>query len=264
MRALLWLLLAAAPAGAWAASEEAWPKTETAHFTILQDKTGASLGEHNKLERIYDELQRELWALVPWMADERIKVYLYNDRDAYLAGMFAPAPWSGGLARVSAKEKSLALYEPLETATAAHELAHLYLHAYFAGGKRPPPPWLDEGLAGLLQDTALSVPDSRDKGPLIPSPLPLKDLVSSRPARDDSEGRVGLWYRQAQSLVLFLKRSLPETKFVSLCAKLKEGEALEKALRSAYDYEDLAALEAAWLKWRPKKAPGLPSGLEDL
>lgn len=198
------------------------------------------------------------------MSEERIKVYLYRDRDSYAAGMFSPPPWSGGLARVSANEKALALHEPLETATAAHELSHLYLHAYFAGGKRPPPPWLDEGLAGLLQDTALVMPDARAKGPPIPRPLPLKELVSTRPERDEAEARVGLWYRQAHSLVLFLKRSRSDAEFVALCARLKEGDGLEKALRSAYDFEDLAALERAWLHWRPKKAPGLPSGLEDL
>lgn len=261
MRALAAVLvLAAGPAVAQ--PESAWESQETEHFRI-RHQGAASLGDHNRIERIYEALHPDLWALVPRLTRERIDVYVYRDQDAYRAGKFRPAPWSGGLFSFADGKPALAVYEPVDTEVTAHELSHLYLHTYFREGGAPPP-WLDEGLAGMLQAQALAPADLHDKGPVLRSPAPLAALVGSRPGRDSPGERVGAWYQQAHSLVRFLKREHVGGKFRVLCERLRAGADSEEALREAYGYEDLAALEKAWSRWRPKKAAGLPQGLDDL
>ena len=197
------------------------------------------------------------------MTQKKVSIYIYSGRDSFLTGRFKPPPWSGGLLSDSDGEPLLAIYEPMDTATTAHELTHLYFHSFFDEAKTRPPSWLDEGLATMLQDEALTLPDPRDKGPVLPAPLPLKIFLQAGPAKDTPSARVTLWYQQAHSLVRFIKRAHIENNFAEFCRKLRDGEDLEAALREAYGYQDLEAFELDWARWRPKKAKGLPVGLGD-
>lgn len=251
------LLLAAT---ALAQPESSWNSEETQHFVIHHEKKASSLGDDNKIERIYEAIHPELWRLVPWMTQKKISIYLYGGRDSFLKGRFNPPPWSGGLLNDAAGEKVLAVYEPLDMATTAHELTHLYFHSYFDEKPAQPPSWLDEGLASMLQDQALTLPDFRDKGPALSATIPMKTFLEMRPANDTPSAQVSLWYRQAHSVVQFLKRAHIETGFVDLCGKLRDGEDAEAALREVYGYPNLGAFEQAWMKWRPQQAPGLPVG----
>ncbi|MBI4425505.1 MAG: hypothetical protein HY554_17370 [Elusimicrobia bacterium] len=262
LRALLCWLSLGAPA-ARADAEASWASQETLHFAISHERLGFSRGDHNRIDRIYEALQPELWRLVPWMSQEKTRIYLYKDQESYLQGRFKPPAWSGGLFLVSAEEKALALYEPVDTEVAAHELTHLYLHTYFREKERSPPPWLDEGLAAMLQNEALGLPDPRDKGPVLSSPLPVKDLLRSRPESDAPRAWVGAWYQQAHSVVRFLRRAHIEESFAELCGRIRKGEDAGSALKGVYGYADLAAFEAAWLAWRPRKPLGQPLGLDD-
>ena len=257
---LLLLLLAQT---ALAQPELSWNSDETAHFRIHHENAGSSLGDQNRIERIYESIHPDLWRLVPWMTQTKVRIDIYRDRDSYLAGRFKPPPWSAGLLRDSEGEKVLAIYEPVDTAVTAHELTHLYLHAFFDEKDARPPSWLDEGLAGMLQEEALTLPDPREKGPVLPEPIPLEAFFRTSPARDTPSARVSLWYQQAHSVVRFIKRAHIEAGFDDFCQKLRNGEDLEATLREVYGYPDLGAFEQAWAKWRPKKAKGLPVGLED-
>ena len=243
--------------------EASWNSDETQHFTIRHENPASSLGDDNRVERIYEALHPVLWPLVPWMTQKKVSVYLYGGRESFLKGRFNPPPWSGGLMSDSQGEKVLAVYEPMDTATTAHELTHLYFHAFFDEKPAQPPAWLDEGLAVMLQDEALTLPDPREKGPVLPQPIPMKAFLQSRPAQDAPNARVTLWYQQAHSVVRFLRRTHVESLFTDFCGKLRDGADPETALRDVYGYSDLDAFEQAWLKWRPKKAKGLPVGLGD-
>jgi hypothetical protein len=245
-----------------AQAEASWKTDETQHFTIRHESPASSLGDDNLIERVYEALHPSLWPLVPWMDQKKVQVFLYGGRDSFLKGRFAPPPWSGGLMTVLQGEKVLAVYQPLETATTAHELTHLYFHAFFDEKAVQPPPWLDEGLAMLLQDDALTRPDPREKGPVLPATIPMKTFVKTRPAQDSPSASVSLWYQQAHSVVRFLRQAHVESLFTDLCGKLRDGGDLETVLREVYGYPDLDSFETAWQKWRPKKAKGLPVGLE--
>jgi hypothetical protein len=260
MLVLIPLLLAVA---AHAQSEKSWTTDDTMHFAIHHENPGISLGDNNRIERIYESLHPDLWRLVPWMTQKKVSIYLYRGRESFLKGRFNPPPWSAGLLTESDGEKVLALYEPLDTTIIAHELTHLYFHTYFDEAQAQPPPWLDEGLSGMLQDEALTLLDPRDKGPVLRAPIPLQAFLKMRPERDTPAARVTLWYQQAHSLVRFLKRGHIETSFADFCQKLRDGEDLEAVLRGVYGYSDLAAFEQAWTKWRPKKAVGQLVDMQD-
>ena len=160
-------------------------------------------------------------------------------------------------------EKVLAIFEPVETAVIAHELTHLYFHAFFDEKSARAPKWLDEGLAGMLQDAALTRPDPRDKGPVLSTVIPMSTFMAWRPTQDDPGAAVTLWYRQAHSVVRFIKHGHIDGVFTAFCGKLRDGVDVETALREVYGYRDLTAFEQAWLKWRPKKAVGALLGQED-
>ena len=242
--------------------EASWSSDQTLHFVIHHENPDSSLGTNNLVERIYEALHPALWTLTPWMTQTKIDVYLYHDRESFLKGRFHPPAWSGGLMSESANEKALAVYEPLDTGVAAHELTHLYFHTFFDEKSVSPPAWLDEGLAMDLQNDALTLSDPREMGPVISTPMPMKTLLSARPAPDTAASRVNAWYRQAHSVVRFLRRGHVESLFADYCGKLRDGGDPEASLLAVYGYADLDAFEQAWLKWRPKKAKGQPAGLE--
>lgn len=257
MRWLLFLALSA-----HAQSESSWNVDETTHFEVRHERAGSPLGVDNLVERIYESLHTELWTLVPWMTQRKVSVYLYSDRSHFLQGRFHPPHWSGGLLTEEGGSLVLAVYEPVEETTLAHELTHLYFHSYFDERGAHPPPWLDEGLASMLQGVALTMPDPRDKGAVLPRPVGVKDLMSSRPGQDTPSGWVNLWYQQSASVVRFLKRAHIDGQFPVFCEKLRDGATVEAALREVYGYQDVDAFEKAWLKWRPLKGVGQPIGLE--
>ena len=244
---------------AQAQPEAAWGSDETQHFTIHHENPGSSLGDDNRIERIYEALHPALWPLVPWMTQKKVPIYLYSSRESFLKGRFNPPPWSGGLMSDSQGEKVLAIYEPVNTATTAHELTHLYFHTFFDEKPSQPPSWLDEGLAVMLQDDALTMPDPREKGPILPAPLPMKIFLRSRPSQDTPSARVTVWYQQAHSVVRFTRSAHIEGLFTGFCQKLRDGVDVETALRDVYGYSDLDAFEQAWLKWRPTTGPFGPT-----
>jgi hypothetical protein len=246
---------------AQAQTEASWGSDATQHFTIHHESPGSSLGDDNRVERIYEALHPALWPLVPWMTQTKVHIYLYANRESFLKGRFHPPPWSGGLMSESQGERVLAIYEPLDTAVTAHELTHLYFHTFFSEKPAPPPSWLDEGLAMLLQDDALTMSDPREDGPVLAAPIPMKSFLRSRPAQDTPSARVAVWYQQAHSVVRFLRRAHIEALFTDYCGRLRDGGDPEAALLAVYGYPDLNAFEQAWLKWRPKKAKGQAAGL---
>ena len=124
---------------AQAQSEASWNSDETQHFTIRHESQSTSLGNDNLVERIYEALHPVLWPLVPWMTQTKVQIFLYSSRESFLKGRFSPPPWSGGLMSDSHGEKILAIYEPMDTATTAHELTHLYFHTFFDGKTARPP-----------------------------------------------------------------------------------------------------------------------------
>ncbi len=255
------LLLAAIVA--YAEPEAQWRTDTTDHFVIHHENPASVLGDYNRIERLYVALHDELWSLVPWIDRRKATIFVYRDRASYGQGQFHPPGWSGGQMTELNGEKVLAIFQPIDTVVTAHELTHMYMRTYFDENHAPAPIWLDEGLASMLQDETLTLRDPRDKGPVLSALIPMRTFLQVRPEADTPAASVTAWYRQAHSVVRFIKRGHIEGKFVRFCEKLRDGSDAETALREIYGYTDLDAFEADWKRWRPKREIGAPAMLGD-
>jgi hypothetical protein len=231
--------------------EESWPTVKSAHFVIHYEAATLQKGFSKRIEGIHDHLRRELWTISPWMSSENVHVYLYSSRMTYAAGRFHPPPWSGGISvypTFPGEPKNLAVFEPVDYPILAHELTHLYFDYSFVQKSRLPPRWLNEGLATMIQGDAMG-----GKLPAAP-PMDMGQFLYYIPGNDDPINFVSQWYLQAESVVRFLKRTFPSMYFTRFCKALADGTSSPAALEKFYGFQDAAALQDAWLKWRANPA----------
>lgn len=246
---LFFFVLSNAVAAA-AIPEDSWPSAISIHYQIHSPRPGLPAGFSSRMERLHRRLSRELRRLNRWMETERIIVYLYPDRPSYVQGSFRPPPWSAGAAITAgpSQPKRLALIAGADEATIAHELTHLFMGSFFAErGRRRAPRWLNEGLASMIENDA----SGRKSGALAKS-IPMDEFLRQSPQKDDAAARVGLWYRQAESIVRFLKQG-PAFKFDSFCRALRDDAGLERALFQVYAYPNVGSFEKAWLDWTSRQ-----------
>lgn len=207
-----------------------------------------------------------------WTWDNRVKIYIYPDRNSFLAATAQPA-WSQGMADYArTRILSYAWSEGFIEHLLPHEMAHLVFRD-FVGFKGEVPVWLDEGVAqwaetpkrekikaigtylvnsGMLFSVADMVTlDIRRVGE--------NDRVSIRSARSrDGQRRdlslsgaeaVKTYYMQAVSLVGFLIERYGAGSFTELCRQLRDGKRLDDALRYAYPAR-IGGIEELEKEWR--------------
>jgi len=228
------------------------------------------------LERIHGRLRMDLAAFSPWMANEKIKLLLYRDRDSYAKGELSPPPWSNGIAFY--EQKLLALYEQKPPQRllqiTAHETTHLLFESYWGEAHKRPPSWLNEGLAMNEETDSGAARDSDwyrmmlDYSGQFP---PLERFMKVTPTQDLADSPsddVALWYCQAYSVVYFLARKHGRLQFQTFVAHLREGDDVAKALWESYGYLDLGKFEADWRQFlgpgsaKKGKKKGLVTGGE--
>lgn len=254
--ALLAGLCAAAPR-ARASDESSWPRTLTPHFELRHESVWLPPGFVISLESIHSRLSLDLAMFSPWMAQERIKLYLYATPQSYAAGRFQPPSWSNGLALYQAK--TVIVYnEPSRRkldSVLAHETTHLLFESYWGEAGKRPPAWLNEGLAMLEEADSPEHPESSDWYQMMLQ-LPqqrlygLSSLFKITPTEDLSDGgKVTTWYAESYSVVYFLFREHSKLQFHTFVSDLREGKTLEQALWLVYRYHSLADFQKAWLAW---------------
>ncbi len=124
---------------------------------------GSPLGDDDLVERVYEALHPALWPLVPWMTQNKVDVYLYSGRETLLKGRFNPPPWSGGLMSDSPTRRPSRSTRPSIRPRRRTSSRTCNFHAFFDESRAIAQLKLDEGLAVMLQDDALSKPDPREK-----------------------------------------------------------------------------------------------------
>lgn len=125
--------------------------------------------------------------------------------------------------------------------TFRHELAHVAIFDAFGG--QHVPLWFNEGLA--IQVSGEHAWERRSTlwhATLSDEILPLEDLDKSFP---DTDYQVSIAYAQSADLVQFLLRDEDRTRFQSLVARTRGGEAFDRSLTDAYG-TDLHRLEYEW------------------
>ncbi len=252
---MVWVLLAGAGAGE-TVHADGWRQEKSQHFQVfyIQDAAfAASVVEW--AEHYYTQITLDLGLnhvikrdRQPWLWDERCRIYLFPNHDAYLKATGAPA-WSGGM--VNYRERVVYSFvgaRALVESTLPHELAHILFREYVGFDNPEVPRWLDEGVAqyaeaGRRQESL----DWMQRGVAAGVYVPLEQL--SRLAVNRAHGGTArVFYAQAVSLVHFLLAQYGSRRFIDFCSNLRDGYPLERALSFATSgsLQSLAELEAAW------------------
>ena len=243
-----------------AAAERGWQWRETTspHFAVSHEMPWMPPGFIITLEKMHGRLRMDLGMFSPWMAKERIKLFLYKDQKSYLAGEFEPPQWSNGIAIYDMKAVAVP-DNPADRKTLqrviSHETTHLLFEGYWKEAGKHPPTWLNKGLA-MMEEA--DVPDRPERlawfqAMVYATPeslLPLPQFFEINPTKDlSNKDTIGNWYVQAYSLVYFLYRGNSRLQFKNFCSRLRDGKELEDGLWFAYRYRDIKALEKAWRAW---------------
>jgi hypothetical protein len=209
-----------------------------------------------------------------WTWDNRVKIYVHPDRNSFLKATGQP-DWSHGIADYT--NKNIISYEFSRDFTDAllpHEMAHLIFRD-FVGFKGEVPLWLDEGVAQWEESLKRQYIKKMawqlyKRGALIP----LKDMmkldirkikpdeqITIRQAYENDnkeknlvlsgEDLVGTYYLEAVTLVGFLIETYGSFSFADFCRQLRDGKALDEALKMAYGMrlQNLDELETNWRKY---------------
>lgn len=248
----LFLSLAAPALGAWS-----WHQTLSPHFAIFHQSPWMPPGFVTAIEKMHGRLRMDLAMFSPWMAKERLNLYLYQKRESYSAGEFQPPAWSNGVALYD--RKIVAVYDHQDRdklrETISHETTHLLFESYWSEEAAAPPSWLNEGLAMMEEAESAAAPERsgwyQSMAFMAPdSILPFKEFIAITPTEDlQDKNKVSSWYVQAYAIVYFLYREHSRLQFKNFCARLREGQELEKSLWLAYRYARLADFEKAWRNW---------------
>lgn len=256
MRAVLAAALLLPSAAAFGAVQ--WNESVSPHFVVKHEAPFPTAGLTLELERLHNRLRLDLAMFAPWMAKERVTVYLYTKQQNYLRGEFHPPGWSNGIAQY--EDKMLATFEEQGKdklyEVIGHEMTHLLFEGYWGEVKKRPPTWLNEGLA-MLEEKGDKSDGPRSEWYRAMSmfykqaPYRFEDFLSANPSRDlgGDQDKVTRWYVQSYSLVFFLYRRHTRLQFFNFCRAVRDGSTVAKALASIYRYRSTAELEKAWRAW---------------
>lgn len=215
------------------------------HFRVHHEASYAPAGVLNVLEGLHAKLLLDLLPFAPWAKDGVVDVYIYRDGDSYHGRTGAPA-WAGG--HINAAERRVHVFESDQfSRTMAHELGHLFFDDYFVSKGAPPPVWLNEGVASLMEwDYGLR----EENRPRKDQVRPLGEFLAFNYHRHGGAGsEVSAWYRQAASLAEFLMRRFSRAQFTQFCDELRRGATLQEALPRAYGPQ-LPGVEELDRLWR--------------
>lgn len=258
MSGLLAVLLLAASAGARDGQGWDWRQANTPHFIINHQTTWLPAGFTMSAERVHSRLRMDLGMFSPWMAREKINLFVYADQESYLAGEFRPPKWSNGLAIYDRKAVVMpTMKDPRKMLSVmAHETTHLLFDSYWRETKREPPAWINEGLAMLEEAESPDRPETsiwyQQMTMADPRRFPnLEAFFRVTPTKDlhNDQAAVGEWYIQAYSVTHFLLRKHSRLQFKSLCAALRDGKPVADALWLTYRYKRVGDLDKKWRGW---------------
>jgi len=259
MRATLLAVLLVVPARAARDGQDwSWRQSQTPHFIINHQTPWLPAGFTMGAEKVHSRLRMDLGAFSPWMAKEKINLYIYRDQESYLAGEFSPPKWSNGLAIYDRKAVALPVMKGTRKLLSimAHETTHLLFNSYWQEAHRSPPAWINEGLAMLEEAESPERPETslwyQHMSAADPKRFPdLAVFFEITPTKDlhNNNAAVAEWYVQAYSVTHYLLRKHSRLQFKSLCAQLRDGKPIADALWLTYRYKKVSDLDKKWRAW---------------
>ena len=229
------------------AQDEQWNVKKSKHFIIYyQEESRQYLSKiASRAEHYYKSITGYLGLrrFDFWTWEKRCKIYLYPDREKYLADS-RRALWSRGSVHVIRKEiLTYTEEEEFLDYVLPHELGHIVFREV-VGFDKQLPLWIDEGVA-LLQEK------DREKYLEFARTLVKKGTYLSLAELSRIRGYKNMdptiFYSQSASMIEFLLERFGRKRFVSFCRELRDGEEWQEALLETYKFDNLEELEEAWV-----------------
>ena len=199
-----------------------------------------------EVDNMRAKLAKDLGA--PPIANVEVRVTRTWEDMVKLAPIGAPPPgYATGVAYSSLHLILITLQEPISfqgtdvESTLLHELSHVALED--ATGGHHVPRWFNEGLAVYeAHENSLERNNTLMQAAYARRLIPLSELDVNFP---DDAFKVSIAYAEAADFVRFLLRDQDKSRFASVIARVKEGQAFERALIDAYG-SDIRVLEFQW------------------
>ncbi|UCB57611.1 MAG: hypothetical protein JSV30_03255 [Candidatus Omnitrophota bacterium] len=179
-----------------------------------------------------------------WTWEERCKIYLYPNREAYLKES-GSVPWSRGKVHITKKEiVTYVKKEQFLDYVLPHELGHI-IFKEVVGFDKKLPLWISEAVAVLQEkDRQRYLRFARE---LVKEKRYISLEELSR-FRDYKQISPQAFYSQSASIIEFLLNNFGRDDFVVFCRRLRDGEEWKEALLKTYKFENLKALQEAWAR----------------
>ena len=232
-------------------AEEEWRAKKGEHFIIYyKNAPDEFLNKINdKAEEYYNKIAADLGFTRYdfWLWENRASIYIYDNAKAYQEATGQP-DWSGGCAQIS--KKVIYTYPGAQgflEDLLPHEMGHIIFREFVGFYNPAVPLWLDEGVASYQEKTKYLfstnfINNAIKNGNFIS----LTDLDGFNLRGESSKEKVRLFYAESFSVVDFLIKRFGSDKFVLFCQNLRDKKNLERAISSAYPFENISALDIAW------------------
>ncbi len=223
------------------------------HFIVYHENRSLANKAAWRAEYHYKKILRHMGVadFHPWEKGEKCVILIFGSQDEYVKETGAPE-WSGGLAF---KDKDIiATFEGsigLEDRILPHELTHLVLKEYF--GKSDIPLWLTEGMAQYEEESTLGYGYKKNtmKAARGNKSLRLKDIFEAKYLPEDGE-ECALFYAQSASIIDYMRAQLLQTQFSVFLKEIKNGVAMDEALKRSYQWKfpkGVEDFERRWLEY---------------
>ncbi len=229
-----------------------WKEVKGDHFIVYylgQDEFATNVS--HKAEEYYSKISSDLGYQRYsnfWQWENRVKIYIYQTREEFLKRT-GSQNWSHGYANYENKEIGSYVWETgfLE-ALLPHEITHLIFRDY-VGLQGHVPIWLDEGVAQWEEPEKRAIVRQVMRDYLKAEKVfAFKDLMNLDIRNVSFAPSVQLFYVEAISIVDFLVSEFGADGFIFFCRQLRDGKAMDEALRFAYPTEirDIKQMEEKW------------------
>ena len=232
-----------------------WKEIKGDHFIVYyMGQDGFASNVLRKAEEYYSNIGDDLGYQRHsnfWQWENRVKIYIYPTREAFLKES-GQQSWSHGYANYDQKEIGSYVWEEgFVESLLPHEITHLIFRDY-VGFQGEIPVWLDEGVAQWQEPDKRAIVRQVMKQYLLTEKVySFHDLMTIDIRNVTFAPSVQLFYVEAASIIDFFVSKYGTDQFTFFCRQLRDGKAIDEALRFAYPTEirDINQMEEKWKEY---------------
>ncbi|RJP29808.1 MAG: hypothetical protein C4533_02130 [Candidatus Omnitrophota bacterium] len=239
--------------GALTADDE-WKESKSRHFIIYYKAAPYDFIQQviSEAEDYYDDIAYDLGftRYEFWLWDNRAKIYIYNDAKDYQINTGQP-DWSSGCAFV--KDKVIKTYPNARSffnSVLPHEMGHIIFREFVGFNNPAIPIWLEEGVASYQEKARLNQAKRIIKQAIKDEAfIELEQLSGKFNLGMAGQEAVSIFYAESLSIVDYLIREFGKDNFVLFCQALRDKKNLDRALSSAYRFNNSKELSIYWKRY---------------